>query len=115
MLSSALTSGEADQHPSLAELCDVTFMSSGPKAEVSWSGVSLQVLRLYYASVKCHAVLAGHEIVIGDKTDYETLGALCRSYRTEFTTGECLAGDDRCPNCKTSFNQEIKGSDRLPI
>jgi uncharacterized CHY-type Zn-finger protein len=63
---------------------------------------------LYYACVKCHEVLAGHEIVIWDKTDYETLGVLCGICRTEFTIGEYLASDDRCPNCKTLFNREIK-------
>jgi uncharacterized CHY-type Zn-finger protein len=66
---------------------------------------------LYYACVRCHEILAGHEIVIWDKTDYETLGVLCGICRTEFTIGEYLAGDDRCPNCKTAFNREIKSSE----
>jgi uncharacterized CHY-type Zn-finger protein len=66
---------------------------------------------LYYACVKCHEVLAGHEIVIWDEMDDETLGVLCGICRTEFTIGEYLAGDNRCLNCKTVFNREIKGSE----
>jgi uncharacterized CHY-type Zn-finger protein len=66
---------------------------------------------LYYACVKCHEVLAGHGIVIWGNADYETLGVLCGICRTEFTIGEYLAGDDRCPNCKTAFDREIKSSD----
>jgi uncharacterized CHY-type Zn-finger protein len=46
---------------------------------------------LYYACVKCHEVLAEHEIVLWDKTDYETLGVLCGICRTEFTIGESIS------------------------
>ena len=70
---------------------------------------------LYYACVKCHEVLAEHEIVIWGKTDYETLGVLCGICCTESTMGEYLAGNDRCPNCKTAFDREIKASDALML
>ena len=68
----------------------------------------------YYACVRCHDVLAGHEIVIRDKADYETQAVLYGVCRAEFGLEDDLAGDDRCPSCKTQFNPEIKASD-LPM
>jgi uncharacterized CHY-type Zn-finger protein len=65
----------------------------------------------YYACARCHDALAGHEIVIWERRDFETQAVLCGVCRSEFTIEEYLAGNNRCPRCNATFNLEIKESD----
>jgi len=59
---------------------------------------------IYYACEDCHTALAGHEIQVWPRAEWDRKATLCGGCRTELTIDEYLQSGSRCPVCAAAFN-----------
>jgi len=59
---------------------------------------------VYYACKDCHAALAGHVIVVWQRSAWDQRAILCGACRAELTIRDYLDCESRCPVCAAAFN-----------
>ena len=68
--------------------------------------IKMKCCGVYFACKDCHVELAGHEIVVWPRTEWQRHAVLCGACKRELTIHEYLQSNSRCPNCAALFNPE---------
>ncbi|SIS49137.1 CHY zinc finger protein [Salimicrobium flavidum] len=61
----------------------------------------------YYACIKCHEELAGHEVEVWPIEEQETRGIFCGNCQEELLI-TLYKARSQCPNCNHNFNPGCK-------
>ncbi|WP_347861389.1 CHY zinc finger protein [Salimicrobium sp. PL1-032A] len=64
----------------------------------------------YYACIKCHEALAGHEVKVWPESEQSAQAILCGHCRTELSI-ETYRSTVRCPSCAHDFNPGCRNHD----
>lgn len=59
---------------------------------------------VYYACKDCHEVLAGHDIAVWPRRDWDVRAVLCGACGHELTVREYMNCGYVCPHCGAGFN-----------
>lgn len=59
---------------------------------------------VYYACKDCHEALAGHEIEVWSRSEWNARAILCGACGHELTIREYMDSSYQCPHCKIGFN-----------
>ena len=62
----------------------------------------------YFACRECHDALAGHDVQVWPRAEWNQPTVLCGACGHELTVHEYLACDSRCPDCAAAFNPGCK-------
>jgi uncharacterized CHY-type Zn-finger protein len=66
--------------------------------------IKMKCCGVYYACKDCHVALAGHQIQVWPRAEWNTLAVLCGACRAELSISEYLNCDSKCPACQADFN-----------
>lgn len=58
----------------------------------------------YYACKDCHDQLAGHDIEVWARPQWDETAVLCGVCKRELTIKEYMESGNRCPRCEAGFN-----------
>lgn len=59
---------------------------------------------VYYACKDCHEMLAGHDIKVWPRSEWNVRAVLCGACGHELTIHEYLGSGSLCPRCGMAFN-----------
>ncbi|MGB9417859.1 MAG: CHY zinc finger protein [Acidobacteriaceae bacterium] len=66
--------------------------------------IKMKCCGLYYACKDCHDSLAGHEIEVWPRNEWDQLAVMCGNCREELSIRQYLDCTNECPACKARFN-----------
>jgi uncharacterized CHY-type Zn-finger protein len=66
--------------------------------------IKMKCCGLYYACKDCHDSLAGHEIEVWPRSEWDQLAVMCGNCREELSIRQYLDCTNECPACKARFN-----------
>ena len=66
--------------------------------------IKMKCCGVYYACKECHDALAGHEIEVWPRGEWDQAAIFCGVCRAELSVREYLECSDKCPNCSSPFN-----------
>lgn len=64
---------------------------------------------VYYACKDCHVALAGHDLVVWPRAEWDEKAVFCGACGVEMTIREYRQSAARCPACAAEFNPRCKG------
>ena len=73
-------------------------------SELDIIAIKMACCGVYYACKDCHDALAGHEIKVWPRPEWDTPAILCGACGLELTIREYMDSNYRCPRCEASFN-----------
>jgi len=74
------------------------------RSAVDIVAIKMKCCGFYYACKDCHAALAGHDILVWRREEFDAKAILCGACGRELSIREYLRCGARCPACGTGFN-----------
>jgi uncharacterized CHY-type Zn-finger protein len=78
------------------------------RTELDVIAIKLKCCGLYYACKDCHAALAGHNIEVWPRSEWDARAILCGACGHELTIREYMNSNLCCPRCTAAFNPGCK-------
>lgn len=66
--------------------------------------IKMKCCGIFYACKDCHLALAGHEIGVWPKSEWDREAILCGACGKALTIREYMQCESRCPSCLGQFN-----------
>ena len=66
--------------------------------------IKMNCCGVYYACKDCHIELAGHEISVWPRAQWNIKAVLCGACGAELTINDYLQSESHCPVCNAGFN-----------
>ncbi|HLZ82973.1 MAG TPA: CHY zinc finger protein [Caulobacteraceae bacterium] len=75
--------------------------------------IKMRCCGVYHACRECHDELADHPAEVWPKAEWDKAAVLCGACGAEMSVYDYLAGDNRCPACRSPFNPGCKSHHHL--
>ena len=73
-------------------------------SQVDIVAIKMRCCGIFYACKECHEALAGHQIRVWPRREWNQGAVLCGSCGTELRIEQYLEGGNACPVCRAGFN-----------